>query len=251
MKKPIIGISTNHEHKLTYHNLCVLNRAYIDAVRFAGGLPLLIPFEQDKEDLKQTFSIIDGLVIPGADDYHPSLFGQNKHEKTFLVSPIRQRFDIEMAEVLIQEFPEMPTLAICGGLQLLNIVMGGTINQHLVPEDFPIRSMRMHTKESDDHEIPVHDVELTPRSLFNESDKHKKVWVRSSHHQAIADLAEDLEIVGKAPDGVIEAVVHKDKSRKIMATQWHPELNIRYGGPDYAYNRWLFQKLVNLASASK
>ena len=251
MNKPIIGISTNHEHKLEYHNLCVISRAYIDAVRIAGGLPLLIPFEQDKDDLRQTFETIDALIIPGADDYHPSLYGQNKHEKAFLVSSIRQRFDVEMAEVLLQEFPQMPALAICGGFQLLNIVLGGTMTQHLTPEDFPIRTMRLHKKEPDDHEIPVHDVELSPKSLLNESDKYKKIWVRSSHHQAIADLADDLEITGKAPDGVIEAYEHKDKTRKIMAVQWHPELNLRYGGPDYAYHLSLFQKLVNLASQRK
>ena len=58
-----------------------------------------------------------------------------------------------------------------------------------------------------------------------------------------------MVVIGKAPDGVIEAVAHKSEDRKILAVQWHPELNIRYGGPDYAYNRWIFQKLVNLASA--
>ena len=251
MSKPVIGISTNHETKKDFHTLCVLHRAYIDAVRFAGGLPLLIPFEQDKDDLRQTFSIIDGLVIPGADDYHPSLYGQIKKEETLLVSSIRQRFDIELMEVLLHEFPTMPTLAICGALQLMNIVLGGTINQHLVPEDFPIMSLRLHAKEADDNEIPVHDVELMPKTLLNDSDKYKKVWVRSSHHQAIGDLAEDLVVIGKAPDGVIEAVAHKSEDRKILAVQWHPELNIRYGGPDYAYNRWIFQKLVILASAKK
>jgi putative glutamine amidotransferase len=151
---------------------------------------------------------LDGLVLTGGGDIEPSRFGQPTHPRTTLVSASRDGLELELVDRALRD--DVPMFAICRGLQVLNVALGGTLHQH-VPDVY--------------------------------RDKDSELRVNSFHHQAIARLGRDLREVAWAPDRVIEAVEHTDRERFVVAVQWHPEDLV---GHDAAA-RALFEAIVTAA----
>ncbi len=156
-----------------------------------------------------------GLVIPGGGDVDPKWYGQAPHPRTTKVSHRRDRFELTLLEEALQR--DLPVLAICHGMQLLNVHLGGTLEQHL--GDVPGRLQH-------DRDLPradaVHRVKLEGDSLLAGIFGSDEVPVNSSHHQALERVAEPLAEVGWADDGVLEAVVSREH-QWVVGVQWHPE----------------------------
>lgn len=190
---------------------------YVDAVRLAGAVPLVLP--PGEPDPAKLLDVVDGLVLAGGGDVSPSVYGGASHETIYSLSEERDRFEIDLAKAAVAR-RDVPVLCICRGLQVLNVARGGTLHLHLpdiVGDDVLHRAPpRLPTK---------HRVRVEPHSRTAEILESTDVEVCSWHHQAVETLGEGLRAVAWAPDGVIEAVELEDHPW-CVAVQWHPEMQI-------------------------
>jgi putative glutamine amidotransferase len=200
---------------------------YVRSVAAAGGAPLLVP---PGADLEVTLGVVDGLVFTGGSDLDPVLYGAESHPETSGV--IRERDDFELSLMRLALERDVPMLAICRGSQVLNVALGGNLEQH-VPDRVGTESHREVPGVFSEHGVDVvGDTRLA--SVLTASDR-----VKSHHHQGFGDLGKGLRVAAQAPDGTVEAV--EDPSRQFtVGVLWHPE-----AGDDLA----LFEALVAEAAA--
>ncbi|MEA2477558.1 MAG: putative glutamine amidotransferase [Actinomycetota bacterium] len=163
-------------------------------------------------------SVLDGaaaLLLPGGGDIDPQLYGRPRHPRTHKVSHRRDHFEMTLLKRALSE--DLPVLAICKGMQLLNVHLGGTLIQHLVDDPAKLDHDR-DAPRSD----PVHSVTLKEGSKLASIFGTRSIEVNSHHHQGLDDVATNLEPVGWAEDGVLEAVEHTERTW-VIGVQWHPE----------------------------
>jgi putative glutamine amidotransferase len=163
-------------------------------------------------------SVIDrasGLVLTGGGDIDPRLYGQQPHPRTYNVSPRRDRFELGLLERALAK--DMPVLAICRGMQVLNVALGGSLEQHLM--DVPGRLDHYRDRPRGE---AVHEVHLEPASELADW-LGERAPVNSHHHQGLDVVAEPLQEIGRSEDGVLEAVVSRAHSW-VVGVQWHPEV---------------------------
>ncbi len=230
MKRPWIGVTTYRREREGRERF-MLPAAYVDAVRAVGGVPLLLtPGERAPAEL---LARLDGLVLAGGGDLEPRNARVPPHGAIYGTCAERDDFELALARAAVER--ELPLLAICRGLQVLNVALGGSLHAHLpdaVGEAVPHRSSQQAPT--------THAVALEPGStLARVAGGSAFASVPSWHHQAIDRLGEGLTPVGWAPDGVIEAVA-LEGAPSVLAVQWHPELDM---GPN-AIGRRLFAALV-------
>ena len=210
-----------------------VNLVYCDAVRQAGGLPFVLPVLQDV-DASEVLSTLDGLLLTGGGDVAAWCFGQEASPEATGVDSARDAW--EMALVAAADAMGMPILGICRGAQLLNVVAGGTLVQHL-----PHVTSQRHRRPERDCEL-VHSVALDPTSLLATITGMGPFGVNSLHHQAVGLIGAGFRPVAWSPDGVVEAIESVDRPQ--LGVQWHPELlTSRF---EHAQ---LFGWLVSMASA--
>lgn len=205
--------------------------AYLDAIRTAGGTPKLVstfdagPGEVIPDGVEASMGLADddaspieeavGLVLPGGGDIDPDWYGRTRHPRTHNVNNRRDRFERSLINEALRR--DMPVLAICHGMQLLNVCLGGTLHQHLA--DDPNRV---------DHDCgypgsdPMHRLRVKERSALARYLGVTNLEVNSHHHQGLDDVAGSLEEVAWAEDGVLEAVESRAHSW-VIGVQWHPE----------------------------
>jgi putative glutamine amidotransferase len=188
---------------------------YVEAVLRAGGAPVLLPPVADEELLADALRVIDGLVLAGGRDYDPALYGQVRHPATRLVEERRGSFDIALARNALAS--GVPTLGVCGGTQLINIALGGSLLQH-IPEQ--IGAEVAHTTVGDVKAF--HLVEAADDSRLAGIVGAQRLEVNSTHHQAIDRVGRGLRVVARAPDGVVEGVEGTGDAF-VLGLQWHPE----------------------------
>ncbi len=225
----LVGITTYPPNAADRYEL---PREYVAAVRRAGAIPVLIaPGEPRVDDLLER---VDGLVLAGGGDIDPTRWGGEAHPTVEFVDAARDDLELDLARRVLDE--GIPTLAICRGMQVVNVALGGTLHPHL-PETFdgPI-SHRQEPKWSHTHEI-----ELEPGSLVAEVMGASVVDPAGWHHQAVDRLGSGLAVTGWSPDGVIEAVELAGHPW-LVAVQWHPEMT---AADDQAQQR-LFDGLVEV-----
>lgn len=213
MKKPIIGISAITAFDEKMHSQRV---TYSEAIWNAGGEAILLPSNADKSNCAQIVSMLDGLLAPGGPDVDPELY----HEKTLPECGKYIRYEDEYDMELIREAVKQgkPVFAICRGMQVVNVLYGGTLYQDIPSQ---VGTEMQHHRIVKDLEI-YHEANLEPDSyLAKVLGEWKSIKVNSSHHQSVKDLAPGFKIVGRAPDGIVEAMENKDGS--ILCVQWHPE----------------------------
>ncbi len=188
--------------------------AYLDAIRRAGGVPVVLPGGPDAAS--ELLDRVDGLVVVGGPDVDPDLYGAKRHEKTDEPRVGRDRFE---SELLAEAYERaLPTLAVCRGMQLLNVVRHGTLHQHL-PD---VLGHSGHSTGADDY--LAHDVEVEPGSLLAKALGTERLRIASHHHQGIDVVGEGLEVDARADDGTIEGL--EDPSRDFyLGVQWHPEVD--------------------------
>lgn len=186
--------------------------SYVRAVNSGGGALVVIPpFSTSSQSIKETISRLDGVVLHGGVDIEPSLYDQEAHPEATNFDKSLDDFEMNFLSVALRE--EKPVLAICRGMQVLNVFLGGSLYQHL-PEQFPAGI---------DHWSTHHGVRVAPESkLYQAIDSLHIPVVSSYHHQAIDRLGKDLRVVARGPDGLIEAVEH-ERARWVVGVQWHPE----------------------------
>jgi putative glutamine amidotransferase len=207
--------------------------AYVTAIRLAGAQPIVkspfpklhpeddIPGEVEVQDdlVADDLGLLDdvsGLILPGGGDIDPAVYGRPRHPRTHNVSLVRDRFELAVLQAALDR--DLPVLAICRGMQLLNVGLGGTLEQHL--GDRPGRLP--HDRDRPRAEA-AHKVRVVPDSVLARVLGTTELAVNSHHHQGLERIADELTEVGWADDGVLEAVEARARSC-VIAVQWHPEV---------------------------
>lgn len=217
--RPVIGI-TAYEEQARWNQwdvrACVLPARYVHAVTAAGGLALLIPVQElSGETATELLGRLDGVILSGGPDVNPERYGAVAHERTSAPRDERDRVETILVETV--HAAAVPTLAICRGLQLLNVARGGTLLQHL-PESV---GHSEHSPSADGY--GSHEVRVEPGSLLAGSLGWERGGVPTHHHQAVDRVGDGLVPTAWAEDGIVEAV--EDRSVPfLVGVQWHPEV---------------------------
>lgn len=209
-----------------------LNVAYLQAVTDAGMVPLVTPPLDDRTAADGILRSVDGLILTGGEDVDPARYGASRHEKTYPPHPHRDAWELALLDAAHRR--RLPTLAICRGIQIVNVAFGGTLVQHL-PEEWP--GVLQHD-ETGDRAALVHPVAVAPGSRLADLLGATIVDANSSHHQAVADPGAGLHVTAHAPDGVIEGLEWTGDDWWLTAVQWHPEELVRRAE---AWHRNLFE----------
>ncbi|MDQ3656156.1 MAG: gamma-glutamyl-gamma-aminobutyrate hydrolase family protein [Chloroflexota bacterium] len=245
MRKPLIGITPSPSLDTLSHGTFqryTLNAAYADAVVTAGGVPVVLPFQDDIS--ASLLDHLDGVLLSGGADVSPTLFGTSSvHPETYGVSPERDQFELDLLLRALQR--EAPVLGICRGIQVLNVALGGTLIQDISSEyltEDPIVHRQQETGITANQ--PGHTVMISEGNILRDRIGAASLPVNSFHHQAIDRLATSLEPIAHAADGTIEAVVMADR-QFVLGVQWHPELMF----VDHPMHLVPFRMLIDAAHA--
>lgn len=222
MKDPLIGITLDSEPGggagWSCYDWYALRRNYADAVAQAGGVPILLPHAAELVDAY--LDRIDGLLVAGGNfDIDPALYGAVGRHDSVTTKPDRTDFEWAMTEGALGR--DMPVLGICGGQQLLHVVLGGRLIQH-IPDEVP--GALAHEQPNPRHEAG-HEVKLLPASMLQMICGVDRMRVNSAHHQAAADEPAGIVVNARAPDGVIEGI-ESNRHRFALGVQWHPEFMV-------------------------
>ena len=232
---PLIGITTYHRDERGYIQLPA---QYADAVRRAGGLPLLL--QPGEQNLDQLLDLLDGIILSGGGDIDPQKYNSTSEEDVYWVDQERDDFEFELAKRLLER-SDRPTLGICRGMQIVNVALGGSLIPH-IPAAMP--NAIDHRQPPDQPYGPIqHEIAVDPSSNLAEVMESERVSTASWHHQAIDQIAPSLKVVASAPDGMIEAIELPGQPW-LMAVQWHPELT----AAEDASQQKLFDELVAQAN---
>ena len=224
MNTPVIGFTLDHEaggegrySKLPWY---AIRENYCASVSAAGGLPIALPYDLTR--INEYTNLIDGLVIIGGDfDIPPAMYGRTDQHETIKLKPQRSQFEWDICTAMLDA--QKPILGICGGQQMLNVVLGGGLIQH-IPDS--IANCLEHEQPTDRHEVG-HSVAVKKGSLLHSIVGSDEIGVNSAHHQAADGVGEDVIISGIAPDGVIEAIeLPVTKHPFCLGVQWHPEYHV-------------------------
>jgi putative glutamine amidotransferase len=192
------------------------NAAYVRALEAAGLVPLMLP-PLKPAHAERTLDAVSGLVLTGGEDVAPWRYGESPHPALGSVNEDRDAF--ELALIGAARARGLPTLAICRGIQILNVALGGTLVQD-IPSQCP--SALPHARK-DARDARVHEVTVDSDSLLATALDAKRVAVNSAHHQSIARLAQGLRVTARAPDGIIEGAEWDASGWWAVGVQWHPE----------------------------
>ena len=221
--KPVIGLTLDHEDPGGYSIFpwYAMRENYFGAVVRAGGLPIALPHEPERTT--EYLALIDGLVVTGGNfDVDPALFGAAERHDS--VSTKDRRTAFELAITRAAHAADMPALGICGGEQLMNVALGGTLIQH-IPDAIP---NALAHEQSNPRNEAGHTVALKPGTMLYKIADRVEMQVNSAHHQAVDAAAPGLKVNALAPDGVIEGI--EDPARCwFVGVQWHPEFAIDAG----------------------
>ena len=199
----------------------LIRENYCAAVAKAGGIPICLPHESA---LAGAYAArIDALVVTGGGfDVDPKLFGAASTHKTVTLKEERTQFEWAVTKAMLDQ--DKPVLGICGGEQLLNVILGGTLIQHIEDE---VAGSVLH-EQPNPRDEPGHLVRVTPGTLLHRLTGAAELSVNSAHHQAVKDVGPEVAVKATAPDGVVEGIESK-RHRFCLGVQWHPEFLIHGG----------------------
>jgi putative glutamine amidotransferase len=212
---------------------------YVEAVEAAGAEPFEISLGLSTPELMKIAQDLDAIVLPGSPaDVEPSRFHAARHAKCAEADPHREETDFALLGHAIAE--QKPVLAICYGVQSLNVHQGGSLVQDVPSE---LHTKIRHSWPGHEGPEPHHEVTFEEGSRLAQLAGAQEARVNSSHHQALLEPGKNLRIVSRAPDGVVEAVEWTGNANWIVGVQWHPERMV--GNDELA--RALFRELVTAA----
>lgn len=232
MASPLIGLTT---YGRSADNRYALPAEYVDSVRRAGGIPVLLaPGESNWEVLLDRLA---GFVLTGGGDIDPSAYGGARHTTNYGIDNERDAQELAIARCLIDH--AVPTLGICRGAQILNVVEGGSLIEH-IPEE--VGESVLHRALP--REATPHAIRIRPESRLMQVLARDEFEAMSWHHQAPRRIAPSLQVAASAPDGIVEAIEMAGHPW-LIGVQWHPELT---AASDPLQQR-LFDALVAAARA--
>lgn len=220
--KPLIGITCSRTVGGTWsvfsseHFMDYTFDEYSRAILHSGGAPILLPVAQDKGTLKTIMTRLNGLILSGGPDINPRYY---KEQPLNGLGEIDDELDhMELAAARMAYRLDLPILAICRGIQALNVSLGGNLYQDLSNQ---VDGVINHLQKAD-KSVNTHTVTITAGTRLSEVFRKKKIWVNGKHHQAVKDPAPGIVVSATAADGVVEAI--EDPSKQfVVGVQWHPE----------------------------
>jgi putative glutamine amidotransferase len=216
MNKPIIGITgayVNHNH---YMEGVYVHHDYHKSVAANGGIPIILPYINEEIAL-ETLPLCDGIILSGGEDVDPQFYGEDPHPQLGPTIPERDIAEIVIAKYALEN--NIPLLAICRGIQILNVALGGTLIQDIPCQvNEPIQHSQIVNRSRDTHWVNIENDSKLFQLLGSE-----RVRVNSLHHQSIGRIASELRVVARSSDGVVEAVEYVYPSTFTIGVQWHPE----------------------------
>ena len=198
-----------------------LGRDYSEAIENAGGVPLHIPLIPDRDYIEAAVRDLDGVLLPGSDtDVDPFRYGEEPHPKLKKVIPEKDETDALV--LTVAERLNLPVLAICYGMQALNVSRGGTLIQDI--------EAQTHSSVKHDQGVPLaresHSIRIADEFVLSGIvGEESETKVNSHHHQAVAEVGRDLRAVAWASDGIIEGIQDTRPGYFVLGVQWHPELS--------------------------
>jgi putative glutamine amidotransferase len=236
---PLIGVSTSITVG-AHPERAYVNSTYLQAVQQAGGVPVALPPQLSPASMRRLTDDLDGLLLTGGGDVDPALFDEAPHATLYDVAPSRDTLETAVLHLALEQ--GRPVLAVCRGLQVLNVALGGSLYQDVGAD--PGTQIPHSQKEPRDQ--PTHKVTVTPGSRLAETLGADELEVNSMHHQAIRRLGRGLTAVAWAPDQLVEGAELDDPARFVLGVQWHPEELVGHSEPA----RRLFTALVAAARKS-
>lgn len=225
-QSPLIGLSIyNASDKYHY-----FPADYINAVRITGGVPLLLP--PDESNLERTVQALGGIILTGGGDINPASYEGENHPSIYWVNDEQDQSEYRLAEMALKL--EKPILATCRGMQIINVLLGGTLHTHL-PDVYGEQIAHRHAEDK----AAEHQVNLLEDSRLAKLMGATKFSIKSWHHQGVDKLAPGFRAVGYAQDGVIEAI-ESDAYQNLFAVQWHPEISAKVDVTQQElFNKWV------------
>jgi putative glutamine amidotransferase len=243
--RPRIGLTASVMPTKLGTRRTFLNEPYIIAIQEAGGIPLVLTPAHSGPALRSLFELLDGLVLTGGEDVAPERYGEEVRHPNVECVPERDALEFTLLEWALRD--DLPVLAICRGVQVLNVALGGTLYQDLTA-DRPAQLVHDQAlgESPRPRTEPHHAVTIEPGSCLADILGLETVEVNSMHHQGLKGLAPSLKPVGHAPDGLVEGVEPVDAARGsfLLGIQWHPEELAR---GDHGPSRRLFDRFVAAA----
>lgn len=225
--KPVIGVPSARDKSQRYYGLPVFiqNQAYLRALADAGGAPVTLPLQMDDSILRTIFDRVDGVFLPGGEDIDSAAYAEPAHELLGAVDPERDRVELRLARWALEE--GKPMLAVCRGMQILNVAAGGSLFQD-------IRAQREGSAKHDYFPPEYERFRLSHEVSVESGSRLAQIYglraeVNSMHHQALRVIGRGCVPTAWAPDGVVEGLEVPDHPFAV-GVQWHPEeLTMRRG----------------------
>lgn len=239
VRRPRIGITTRLELGT---GRFYLDRRYCSAVEASGGIPILIPLIAGTDFVRQVVDCIDGLLLPGSNtDVDPAYYDEEPEPRLGTVIP--EKDETDLLALRYAEDKGLPILAICFGMQVLNVFRGGSLIQDIESS----RSTAIKHDQGIPYERNSHSIDVKGGTLLSRMGSVRaegcEFRVNSSHHQAVKSVGRDLAAVAWASDGVIEAIEDDRSGRWVLGVQWHPEMTFDAD----AISREIFKVFVEVA----
>lgn len=215
-RPPLIGVTTSvtvgkHPER------AYVNSAYLAAIQTAGGLPLPIPPQLDARARDEILAILDGYLLTGGGDLDPATFNEPPHPTLFEVAPARDRLEIALVGFALKT--RKPLLAVCRGIQVLNVALGGSLFQDVASDP----GTDIQHQQGKPRDEPTHPVKVVAGSRLAQVLGTTDLLVNSMHHQAVKAVGRGVVPVAFAPDTLIEGIEIEDDDRFVLGVQWHPE----------------------------
>lgn len=219
-KRPLIGVPTGREKSQRFYGLplYIMNQTYIRVLETLGALPVMIPLQMSESTLRGTFERLDGLFLPGGEDVDPQHYGAARHPQLGATDKERDRTELLLTRWALEA--GMPFLGVCRGVQVLNVVCGGTLYQDLHSE-CPDLAKHDYTPPTFERFRISHEVSIEADSRLAHA-LGTRHGVNSMHHQGIDQLGAALRVVAYAEDGLPEAL-EVPVLPYVVGVQWHPE----------------------------
>ncbi len=224
--RPLIGIVPDYKEGsdagYSTRHYYALRANYVEMINKAGGAAVILTYDYDLID--SYLAALDGLMIVGGYfDIHPKRYGESEIHPTVKLNDVRENFEHELGEKAIKT--NLPIFGICNGMQLINVLHGGKVIQHIPDAGNFMDHEQSHKEGFNDYHTGYHEVLLERNSKLFSIVNQEKILTNSSHHQAAKTAGEGLKVVARASDGVIEAV-EKPGDSFCLGVQWHPEFEV-------------------------
>ena len=225
--RPLVLVPARHSPRADGHRTAVVSggRLYADALARAGAVPLYLPPTDDPDAVRDAVRACDAVLLLGGGDVAPERYDRERGPFLHGVDEALDAFEVAAITAALDR--DVPLLAVCRGAQILNVALGGTLHQHI----------------GDSHRDVLHAVTVEPGTRTAGAVGDGPVRVHCFHHQSVEDVAPDLVVTARHPDGTVEGLEHRS-ARWVVGTQWHPEDT---AGTDSAQQR-LFAAFVSAAS---